>query len=44
VVDVRHCPKCDLRFATRAELEDHLSADHPTPVDDDTLPGPPSEG
>jgi hypothetical protein len=22
------CPKCDLRFATRNELEDHLAVDH----------------
>jgi hypothetical protein len=37
MLHVHHCPRCDLRFATRAELEDHLISDHPLPVDDDTV-------
>lgn len=27
-VDIHHCPRCDLRFATAAETEDHLYRDH----------------
>jgi nucleotide-binding universal stress UspA family protein len=35
-VDTIHqCPRCDLRFAYRTELQDHLRRDHfPTPDDD----------
>jgi hypothetical protein len=35
--DVHQCPRCELRFVTRTELEDHLAQEHPTPADDDTL-------
>jgi hypothetical protein len=34
---VHQCPRCDLRFAFRTELEDHLRADHPGPIADDTI-------
>lgn len=35
--DATHqCPYCELRFAFRTELADHLRADHPRAVDDDT--------
>jgi nucleotide-binding universal stress UspA family protein len=27
-VGIHHCPRCDLRFATAAETEDHLYRDH----------------
>jgi hypothetical protein len=37
---IHQCPRCDLRFESRAELEDHLSAEHPVEVDDDTLNDP----
>jgi hypothetical protein len=39
MTDVHQCPYCELRFATRNELEDHVGADHPRvrTVDDDTL-------
>ena len=46
MVDVRHCPYCELRFPTKVELEHHIATDHPgkleeDEVDDDTrgLPG-----
>jgi hypothetical protein len=29
-VDVHQCFRCDLRFATKAELEYHLAVDHET--------------
>ena len=29
---VHQCPKCELRFSFRSELEYHLSADHPVPA------------
>lgn len=32
---VHQCPYCELRFAYRPELADHVAADHPRPVDDD---------
>jgi hypothetical protein len=41
--DVSQCPRCELRFPNRVELESHLSLDHPgavrkedEAVDDDT--------
>ncbi len=33
---MRQCPKCELRFLTDAELDDHLITDHG--VDPDVLP------
>ena len=36
--DVHHCPYCELRFATRNEVEDHVAVEHPRPVEDDTRP------
>jgi hypothetical protein len=45
--DVSQCPRCELRFPNRVELESHLALDHPgairkdDDVDDDTRrPGP----
>jgi len=32
----RQCPKCDLRFVTADELDDHLARDHA--VDPERLP------
>lgn len=32
---VHQCPSCDLRFASRNELIDHLAVDHPSPSADD---------
>lgn len=29
---VHQCPKCELRFSFRSELEYHLNADHPVPA------------
>lgn len=29
MVDVHNCPRCELRFAHRSEVEDHLRRDHP---------------
>lgn len=37
---VRRCPCCELRFANRNELDDHLRTDHTTLGSDDA-PGPP---
>ena len=40
--DVSQCPRCELRFPNRVELESHLAIDHPgavggdDDVDDDT--------
>ena len=31
---VHQCPKCELRFSFRTELEYHLGVDHPAPEDD----------
>jgi nucleotide-binding universal stress UspA family protein len=39
--DVHQCPYCELRFAYRPELADHVAADHPRPVDED-LPAVPA--
>src|SRR5262245_39678719 len=36
---IRQCPHCDLRFARRNELDDHLAVDHPVPLDDDSAVG-----
>jgi uncharacterized C2H2 Zn-finger protein len=33
LVDAHRCPKCELVFATRAELEDHLATEHPGAVE-----------
>ena len=33
---VHQCPKCELRFSFRTELEHHLREDHPQPVADRT--------
>jgi hypothetical protein len=40
---IHHCPRCELRFAHRPELEDHLRVDHATEVEDD-LPPPAPQG
>lgn len=34
-MDVRQCPRCELRFASLPELEDHISEAHPAPIDTD---------
>jgi nucleotide-binding universal stress UspA family protein len=34
---VHYCPRCELRFASRAELEDHIGLDH-TPMAEEDLP------
>ena len=31
-VVVHQCPKCELRFSFRTELEQHLREDHPEPI------------
>jgi hypothetical protein len=36
VSDALQCPFCELRFATRNELDDHVAVDHPRPVDEDS--------
>ena len=36
VIEVHHCPYCELRFVSRNELQDHMAVDHPRAVDDDT--------
>ena len=53
--DVSQCPRCELRFPNRVELESHLALDHPgavrkdDDVEDDTRdlgarrPSPPSD-
>lgn len=33
-MQVRHCPRCELRFTTSSELEQHLRDDHPAPAAD----------
>jgi hypothetical protein len=35
---IRQCPRCELRFTSSSELEDHLSMDHPTPQPEPFLP------
>lgn len=30
-MSIHYCPRCELRFALRGDLEDHLRLDHPTP-------------
>ncbi|HEX8804373.1 MAG TPA: hypothetical protein VF743_09270 [Acidimicrobiales bacterium] len=40
MTDVHHCPFCELRFVSRAELEGHIAIEHPGPDDDDTVPPP----
>jgi len=45
VVDVHQCPRCELRFASRPELADHVRTDHlPTPGDDIPAPVPAGSG
>jgi hypothetical protein len=34
-VDAHQCPRCELIFSSRPELEDHLREAHPAPPDDD---------
>ena len=34
-MDVHQCPRCELRFLSRNELEDHLRDEHPSPLDTD---------
>lgn len=34
-VDVLQCPHCDLKFASRADLAQHLAFDHPEHDKDD---------
>jgi hypothetical protein len=35
--DIHQCPHCALRFLSRTELEDHVRAEHPAELDDDTV-------
>ena len=39
--EIHQCPRCDLRFADRWELNDHVAADHPVPGPVDDIPDPP---
>jgi hypothetical protein len=42
-VRIRQCPRCELRFTSSSELEDHLSTDHrpsPPPEVPHTSPSP----
>ena len=32
--EVHQCPECELRFATKWELDDHRATDHPDEDDD----------
>jgi len=41
MTDVHQCPRCELRFLSRNELEDHMAQEHPGPDDDDTRSGEP---
>jgi hypothetical protein len=39
VIDVHQCPYCELRFASRNEVQDHVDLEHRHDKDDDdTLP------
>jgi hypothetical protein len=29
-MDVHQCPRCELRFLSRPELEDHMREEHPS--------------
>ena len=33
---VHQCPYCDLRFEDEWELKDHIEADHPSQIEDDS--------
>ena len=33
---MHQCPRCELRFADKWELQDHLAAEHPGELDDDS--------
>jgi uncharacterized C2H2 Zn-finger protein len=35
VDDVLQCPHCDLKFASRADLNQHIAFDHPSEDTDD---------
>ena len=35
VDDVLQCPHCDLKFASRADLNQHIAFDHPKDDDQD---------
>ena len=35
---VHQCPKCELRFSFRSELEHHLREDHPRPAEVEPTP------
>lgn len=34
-MDIHQCPRCELRFISRSELEDHLSEAHLTQEEND---------
>ena len=36
MAQIHQCPRCECRFESRPELEDHLSAEHPAHIDDDS--------
>jgi hypothetical protein len=42
MTDVHQCPRCDLRFADKWELDDHLDADHSHEGPLDDIPDPPA--
>lgn len=41
MVDVHQCPKCELRFATKWELQDHLDEAHPGAIQEGKPPAEP---
>ena len=36
--EVHQCPECELRFASKWELEDHKASDHPADEEEEGAP------